>query len=189
MKQDEEIEQAEDAKDRECECHHKDNPVDEQRRSFLMKISLAFGAFAAFAVGTPVLSALLAPLFNKKGQAWRHVGKLDDFQVGKTRIVTFENADPQPWAGTTARTAAWIRREQGDKLIAFSANCTHLGCPVRWEADAELFMCPCHGGVYYRDGTVAAGPPPKRLNQYQTRISNGNVEVMTAPIPLTKITD
>jgi menaquinol-cytochrome c reductase iron-sulfur subunit len=25
--------------------------------------------------------------------------------------------------------------------VAFSINCTHLGCPVRWLPDANLFMC------------------------------------------------
>ena len=165
-----------------------ENQVDEKRRSFLIKVSLWFGGLAALAAGIPSLSALLAPLFNKKNEVWRSVGKLDDFPVGSTKIVTFENADAQPWAGMTAHTAAWVHRENKDRLIAFSANCTHLGCPVRWEQDAELFMCPCHGGVYYKDGTVAAGPPPKSLNQYQARIKNGNVEVMASPIPFTKLT-
>jgi len=166
-----------------------ENKVDEKRRSFLMKISLGFGGLAALAAGIPSISALLAPLFSKKSEAWRKVGELENFPVGSTKEVTFENADPKAWAGMTAHTAAWIRREEQNHLIAFSANCTHLGCPVRWEKDAELFMCPCHGGVYYKDGSVAAGPPPKSLTQYPVRIKNGQVEVRTSPIPLTKLTD
>ena len=35
--------------------------------------------------------------------------------------------------------------------------------------DAELFLCPCHGGVYYADGTVAGGPPPQPLFRYGVR--------------------
>ena len=50
-----------------------------------------------------------------------------------------------------------------------------MGCPVRWLQDAELFMCPCHGGVYYEDGTVAAGPPPKPLVRLRVRVANGQV--------------
>jgi menaquinol-cytochrome c reductase iron-sulfur subunit len=67
-------------------------------------------------------------------------------------------------------------------------NCTHLGCPVRWLADADLFMCPCHGGVYYQDGTVAAGPPPKPLIRYDVRTVSGQVEIKTMAIPITTTT-
>jgi menaquinol-cytochrome c reductase iron-sulfur subunit len=56
---------------------------------------------------------------------------------------------------------------------------------VRWLADADLFMCPCHGGVYYSDGTVAAGPPPKPLIRYEVRMVNGQVEIKTMAIPIT----
>jgi menaquinol-cytochrome c reductase iron-sulfur subunit len=55
---------------------------------------------------------------------------------------------------------------------------------VRWLAEADLFMCPCHGGVYYNDGTVAAGPPPAPLPRYQVRVQNGDVQILTAPIPI-----
>ena len=60
--------------------------------------------------------------------------------------------------GVTARTAAWLRRDSDASFTAFSVNCTHLGCPVRWFAEPKLFLCPCHGGVYNADGTVAGGP-------------------------------
>ena len=53
--------------------------------------------------------------------------------------------------------------------------------------DAERFMCPCHGGVYYKDGTVAAGPPPKPLVRYDVRIENGEVQVQVLPIPITTV--
>ena len=84
----------------------------------------------------------------------------------------------------SANTAAWLRREGDQQFVAFSINCTHLGCPVRWLPDASLFMCPCHGGVYYKDGTVAAGPPPGPLTNIPVRINNGQVEIETSPIPI-----
>src|SRR6267154_1472334 len=69
-------------------------------------------------------------------------------------------------------------------FIAFSANCTHLGCPVRWLEGADLFMCPCHGGVYYSDGDVAAGPPPLPLFRYDVRVANGEVQMKQAIVPI-----
>ena len=160
----------------------------ENRRSFLIKLSLWLGAIPAALVSVPILSALLGPLLERNEQKWRKVGSVDDFPVGTTKLVKFINADPLPWAGVTAKSAAWLRRESATDFTAFSANCTHLGCPVRWEAKAELFMCPCHGGVYYKDGSVAAGPPPKGLVRYQIRINKNDVEIKTAPLPITNIT-
>ncbi|WP_439883304.1 ubiquinol-cytochrome c reductase iron-sulfur subunit [Pontibacter sp. MBLB2868] len=160
----------------------------ENRRRFLMKLSLGLGGVAAAAAGIPVLGALFSPLFGKAEQTWRTVGSLHDFAIGSTNLVTYDNPDPKPWAGVTVHSAAWLRRDDEKNFIAFSVNCTHLGCPVRWEQSAELFMCPCHGGVYYKDGTVAAGPPPKRMVQYAVRVRRGQVQIHTEPLPITHIT-
>ncbi len=165
----------------------KKDEINEDRRSFLIKISLGLSALAAAAAGIPLISALFAPLLRQPPQTWRDIGGLNQFKIGNTQLVKFENPDPEPWAGITAHSAAWVRRESEKNIIAFSVNCTHLGCPVRWEKGAQLFMCPCHGGVYYKDGSVASGPPPKGLIQYPVRINNGKVQLMTQPLPITNI--
>ena len=157
------------------------------RRNFLIKLSLALGGIAAAAVAIPVIGALLAPLLQKSPQTWRTLGLPSDFKIGSTTLISFIDADPLPYAGITAKSAAWLRRVSENDYIAFSANCSHLGCPVRWEETTQLFMCPCHGGVYYKDGTVASGPPPKPLTQYQVRVYNGEVQLLTAPIPITTL--
>lgn len=128
---------------------------------------------------------VFSPLLEKIAAKWIPAGKVDEFEIGKTVRVPFVDPSPLPWAGITAKSAAWLRRNSAQEFIAFSVNCTHLGCPVRWLPDAELFMCPCHGGVYYKDGSVAAGPPPKPLVRYEVRVVNGQVEIKSAPIPIT----
>lgn len=164
----------------ECEA-----PQSVTRRRFLSMISIGVGGLGALLTGIPVVGFVLAPLLNKQRGEWRAVGAVNSFQIGTTVEVAFADNSPEAWAGVTAQTAAWLRRESEQHFIAFSINCTHLGCPVRWEKNANLFMCPCHGGVYYKDGSVAAGPPPKPLSKYNVRINNGQVEVQTGPIPIT----
>ena len=159
-------------------CQHED------RRRFFARISYACGAGIAALISVPVIGQVLAPLFGKPPKTWRDVGGLADFEVGKTVKVEFEDASPLPWAGVTARTAAWLRRLSETEFEAFSVNCRHLGCPVRWVEGAELFLCPCHGGVYYKDGTVAAGPPPQPLHKYPVRVHEGRVQIQASPIPL-----
>ena len=166
-----------------------DHELSAPRRDFLVKLSLGLSGVAALAVGVPVVSAVLAPLLQPDPQAWRKVGTLTDFAVGSTHLVKFENANPVAWSGVASESAAWLRRDSETAFTAFSVNCAHLGCPVRWEQDAGLFMCPCHGGIYYKDGSVAAGPPPQGLTQYQIRVAaNHDVELLTAPVPITNIT-
>jgi len=156
------------------------------RRKFLARLSVAVGSIGALILTMPVAGFLLAPFFERRQEVWRSVGKVESFKIGETTAVKYEDASPLPWAGVTARSAAWLRRVNADTFIAFSINCTHLGCPVRWLAEANLFMCPCHGGVYYQDGTVAAGPPPLPLPRYPVRVKDGDVQIQTSPIPITK---
>lgn len=164
-----------------------ENKID--RRKFLVRITLLAGAIPAAIVSVPIFGALLGPLLQRQRQVWRKVANVSEINIGETKLISYVNADPLPWAGVTAKSAAWLRRESEEKFIAFSANCSHLGCPVRWEDKAQLFMCPCHGGVYYKDGTVAAGPPPKPLTRIEVRINKNDIEIKTAPVPITTITE
>lgn len=153
------------------------------RRRFLTRLSVTLGSIGAALVSIPSVAFLLG--LRKTPQLWQTIGKLDDFKVGSTVRVSFQDPSPLPWAGVTAQTAAWLRRIGDQEFIAFSISCTHLGCPVRWLAEAELFMCPCHGGVFYADGTVASGPPPRPLSQYPARVHEGQVQILASPTPIT----
>jgi menaquinol-cytochrome c reductase iron-sulfur subunit len=157
------------------------------RRSFFINLGMVLSALIGILIAIPVVGALLAPLFRQTPQIWRRVGKVEQFQKGKTVLVKFKDASSQPWSGTVSQTASWLRRVSENSFIAFSVNCAHLGCPVRWIEEAELFLCPCHGGVYNKDGSYAAGPPPHGLRTYPVRIKKGNVEIEASAIPITNL--
>src|SRR5439155_203485 len=99
---------------------------------------------------------------------------------------------PSSWPGTLATgvgraaTALWVRRREqsGPQMFqVFNVNCTHLGCPVNWQAGAKLFLCPCHGGVFYSDGTVAGGPPPRPIFEREWQVSGDRLLVRQQPLP------
>ncbi|HJT86501.1 MAG TPA: Rieske (2Fe-2S) protein [Bryobacteraceae bacterium] len=161
------------------------DPRSPERRQLLTRFTLGISALGAAIIAVPFFGFIIGPLLRAVGQTWRPVGALNQFAEGQTVEVSYPDASPLPWAGVTGKTAAWLRRLSGEQFQAFSINCTHLGCPVRWLPDARLFMCPCHGGVYYADGRVAGGPPPRPLEQYQVRVRNGQVEILTSPTPIT----
>jgi menaquinol-cytochrome c reductase iron-sulfur subunit len=163
-------------------------PEELSRRRFFARLSIGLSSATAFLMSLPLVGFIIAPLFRKSPAIWCAVGKTETFQIGSTVAVSFDDPSPLPWAGVTARTAAWLRRVDDEHYIAFVINCTHLGCPVRWLPTSNLFMCPCHGGVYYQDGTVAAGPPPLPLPRYEVRVREGVVEIKTEPLPISRFT-
>ncbi|MGE0538717.1 MAG: ubiquinol-cytochrome c reductase iron-sulfur subunit [Dehalococcoidia bacterium] len=159
-------------------------PTDPSRRRLMTAVVGACAGAIGVAVGAPAAIMFIGPMLEDTPREWRPVGAVDQFTVGNTVSVTFETVAPVPWSGVTATVAAWLRRESETEFIAFAVNCTHLGCPVRWEQTASLFLCPCHGGTYYASGDVAAGPPPYALNRYPVRVTDGQVEIQTSPLPI-----
>ena len=61
--------------------------------------------------------------------------------------------------------------------IGLSNICTHLGCRVRWATDEQQYLCPCHIGIFAKDGTVVSGPPPRPLDSYDLRVEDGQIQV------------
>jgi menaquinol-cytochrome c reductase iron-sulfur subunit len=153
-------------------------------RTLLNVFCIGMGALAAAVVSVPILAYLFSPLIRPAQQVWSSLGALDTFKLGETVEVSIEDPSSLPWAGQTAKTAVWVRRTGEQDFTVFAITCTHLGCPVNWEAGAQLFLCPCHGGVYYADGTVAGGPPPRSLFRYETRIQNNTVQIKTRSLPI-----
>jgi len=168
-----------------CECE-RNKPLME-RRSFLNKIVFGVGGIIGTVLSLPLIMAMLDPVLRDRGEKWRQVADLSEFKPGETKMVKFKNASPYNWGKKIADTAAYLRQEPDGGFIAFSVNCAHLGCPVRWEQRSELFLCPCHGGVYYKDGSRAAGPPPRGLYTYPVRVQGNHIEIQTSSLPITDI--
>ncbi len=103
--------------------------------------------------------------------------------MGETRLATFVSPVVAPNDGDSAKVACWVRRIDESKLQVFAVNCAHLGCPVRWFQQSRLFMCPCHGGVYYEDGSRASGPPPRGLFEYPWKVVGGRLLIEGSRLP------
>lgn len=66
------------------------------------------------------------------------------------------------------------------ELLALSNVCPHLGCKVSWEAVNDRFFCPCHAGVFDKNGTAVAGPPykeGKNLQRYDLKVEGNAVYI------------
>lgn len=156
------------------------------RRALFTKIAMLFNGFVAIVLALPIVRFLLSTVTRARGEgylSWVSLGLVSDFPEGETRLATFQNPFVMPTDGKTADTACWVRRIQGDQFQVFAVNCAHLGCPVRWFPQSGLFMCPCHGGAYYRDGSRASGPPERGLFEYPNKIENGSISIRAGELP------
>ena len=156
----------------------------QSRRTFLMNVGIALNAAVAAVIATPVLVYLLGPVLRRSEyRSWIAIGNISDFPPRETKLVKFRNPFVRPWDGQTADIPCWVRRLTGQTFQVFAINCAHLGCPVRWFAESQLFMCPCHGGVYYADGSRASGPPERGLFTYEHRIESGKLFIKAGQLP------
>ena len=154
------------------------------RRSFLMNVGIALNALVAAAIATPVVAYVLGPVLRRRDYLqWVEVGKVSDFPPGQTKLVTFINPFTDSWDGETAKVPAYVRCAAPGEFTVFAINCAHLGCPVRWFSESQLFMCPCHGGVYYADGSRASGPPERGLFTYDVKIAGGKLLIDAGQMP------
>jgi len=165
-----------------------DNPsrAGHSRRVFLFKLSLLLNGAVGAVLAVPIVGYLLGPALKKSsadGNSWIDIGPLSNFPEGETRLVNFRNPVTTAWDGQTGDIPCWVRRVAGSDFQVFAINCAHLGCPVRWFAQSRLFLCPCHGGAYYEDGSRASGPPERGLFEYQHKIVAGNLMIFAGKLP------
>ncbi len=153
-----------------------------ERRTWLIRTTYVLGALAALASGIPIVGFLFGPL-RRRGDDWIAAGKTSDFPKGETRLVNLENPLRKATDGDTGKVAVYVRNIDDATFQVFSVYCTHLGCPVNWFPEAGLFMCPCHGGAYYDDGSRASGPPPRGLFEFAHQVEEGQLKIKIGHLP------
>lgn len=153
------------------------------RRDFLLKLSIGLNVVAGALVSIPLIGYVMSSFVKRLPLEWTSLGPLEKFPESTTQLATYENPFHRPWDGEAAVIPCWVRRVDAENFQVFAINCTHLGCPVRWFEESKLFMCPCHGGVFYEDGEHAAGPPPRGLYTYQVKVEKGELFIAAGVMP------
>src|SRR6266851_2471531 len=158
------------------------------RRDVFLKVGIIFNGLVGAVLAIPIVRYILSPITRgrKPGyETWLPLGSIDQFPAGQTRLASYRNPVANPWDGETANVACWVRHIDGESFQVFAINCAHLGCPVRWFPQSSLFMCPCHGGVYYSDGSRASGPPERGMFEYRYKVEQGNLLIKAGEMPTT----
>jgi menaquinol-cytochrome c reductase iron-sulfur subunit len=147
-----------------------------RRNTFLKIVVHSFGAIIAGVVAAPSVLTAFSPVRLRRPETWVRLGPVDLYKAGETTkaVLALPRRDhTQP----LQPKGVYVWRTPEDSWVVFSRNCTDLGCPVTWDPGSEVFFCPCHGGIFARDGRRMAGPPRRPLDRYASRVRNGMLEV------------
>jgi menaquinol-cytochrome c reductase iron-sulfur subunit len=162
------------------------------RRTFFLRALTGIGAAFTAAVAIPVIGFGSAPFWRSKAPisllshavtpalrptGWTSAGKLADFTIGEPRLVTLSRQVVDGWVKGEADVACFVLRTADSEAVAFDHHCTHLGCPLAWSTGAKRFLCPCHGGAFDVTGKVVAGPPPRPMLAYASKVEQGEIMV------------
>ena len=147
------------------------------RRRFFTRIIAAVQAAIGGTLGVVVGGAVLSPGLARRESEWLPAGRLTDLAINQPTPVMLRLERQDGYQRVIDRRAIFLVRS-GDDVTALDSTCTHLGCRVSWDSEAQALRCPCHGGAYDRTGAVTAGPPPEPLPRFATRVDeDGRVMV------------
>lgn len=131
-----------------------------RRRGFINILIGFFGGLFALCSLYPVLSYLW-PYKGPSSGTGEFSLPLDDVPQNGYKVVNYKEDKV-------------ILIRLGNRVIALSAICPHLGCLVKYREEGFI-QCPCHDGRFDFSGNVIAGPPPRPLVSYPVRIAQDKI--------------
>lgn len=135
------------------------------RRDFLSYILSISGLGFVASVLYPIIAYLKPPKQSEVEVSNVLACKLSELEKETHKIIRFGN-----------KPVILIRTAE-DKLVAFSATCTHLDCTVQYRKDFGTIWCACHNGKYDLTGRNISGPPPRPLDPYKVILKGEDIYI------------
>jgi menaquinol-cytochrome c reductase iron-sulfur subunit len=164
-----------------CPCEKNKETSGVSRRGFLSATAAGLAALIGGFLGGSGLTYFISPAFKKEAEDWVDLGPASSFKSGVPAKVDYAERRRDAWAVSERRSSAWVLTADSKNFTVFDPKCTHLGCPFRWDQAKEQFLCPCHAGVFSKEGQVVSGPPPRPLDQYAAKVEGGRLFIQPAP--------
>jgi menaquinol-cytochrome c reductase iron-sulfur subunit len=147
-------------------------PMD--RRNFFARATEALGALLAGGLGLPAAFYLLSP-GRRNASAWVDAAGLSQLDPRVPEEVTLRRTRLDGWKIVSEKSTAWIVKLSDTDIVAFSPQCTHLGCAYHFDEKKHEFVCPCHTSNFSLEGKVLTGPAPRPLDRFEVKVENGRV--------------
>jgi menaquinol-cytochrome c reductase iron-sulfur subunit len=149
------------------------------RRQFLSTATYAIGGLISALFAVPALAYLLGPALRRQSEeAWIPLGSASKVELGTPTLFRASVEQQTGWIVNQQEVGVYVLTENGRDYISMSNICTHLGCRIRWIDDQGQFFCPCHNGVFSKEGAVVSGPPPRPLDRYPTKVEDGQIYIL-----------
>ena len=141
---------------------------EEQRVARRQFLKFACCSAAVFGAAWFTKGKLLTPRVATES---RFVARIGEIPVGGSKLFRYP---------TESDPCILIRLRTG-RLAAYSQSCTHLMCPVHFNAEKNQLVCPCHEGFFAaEDGRVLAGPPRRPLPRHPIEVRGQELWVLPA---------
>lgn len=136
------------------------------RRTFLKSGAGAVAAAGAAAIpGTPAQAATPGAFANSTlPYPKRVVGKARGLPVNQAMNFAYPDAS-SPCYVIRIGSAVPGGVGPGGDIVAYSALCTHMGCPVGYESATKVFKCGCHFSMFdaENNGQMVSGQATEDL--------------------------
>jgi menaquinol-cytochrome c reductase iron-sulfur subunit len=154
------------------------------RRDFIKGTAVAISGLIGVLIGIPSVTYLLSPAIQVQAEddAAISLGPLENYPIGIPTHFDFTRTKVNGWERTATNYGLYVVRKKENEVRVFSDICTHLGCRVSWHPDTQHYVSPCHDGHVDIVGNVLSGPPPRPLDEFRTKIVDGNLFVHLPPV-------
>ena len=145
------------------------------RRKFLSRITWGISGLIGLVFGIPAIGYIVGPALKKQEENWLEMGSISKVELGNPTLFKKKIVQQIGWSTKEDEVNVYILSKDGHDYEALSNVCTHLACRVRWIAEEETFLCPCHNAGFDKNGDVLFGPPPKPLDRFEVKIENDKI--------------
>jgi len=147
------------------------------RRNFMKAAIASIGGLIGAAIGLPAIPYIMGPALRKESDSWLQLGSISKVELNTPTLFKKTIETQTGWINTEEEISVYVLTSNGQDYVVMSNVCTHLACRVRWIPEKDSFFCPCHNGVFAKDGTVVAGPPPRPLDRFESKVEDGIIYI------------
>jgi Rieske Fe-S protein len=149
------------------------------RRNFLSIATAVIGGLIAIVMAIPGVAYIIGPALQRRTEEnWIRLGPTSKVELGNPTLFKTTVESQTGWILSEEELSVYVLTEDAREFIALSNICTHLGCRVRWISDQGQYFCPCHNAAFDKTGQVIAGPPPRPLDRYETKVEEEQLYIL-----------
>jgi menaquinol-cytochrome c reductase iron-sulfur subunit len=152
------------------------------RREFYRYGSIALGGLMGLIMAVPGMAYVLDPLRRRsKASEYHGLVRLNELTPGVPRAIPIIEARQDAWVKYPQEPvgSVWLIRQPGagageekPAVLAFTAECPHLGCSINLAADGKSFLCPCHTSAFNFQGQPLNAIPPRGMDRLDVELTN-----------------